>query len=283
MSIQSSGGPVCVCVINMKGGVGKTTVAVLLARYAAQRLGRKVLAIDLDPQANLSQALMSDRYDTFLEDRAPSIAEIFKGYLPPVSGSTGPESLDDVAIETNERNVHLIASRFDFSGHLVEDMRRTDSLTLARYIFDKFRDRDLIIIDCTPTESVFTRVAYHASRYVLVPVRPEYFATIGFPLLQRSLDSFRRENQGHRIDVLGIAINNVRNKKYEGPEQRRSMVEIRDEAKKNGWCIFKNKIPYSRGFPKMMRGDYSYSGNAPKKFNRFAKEFFERLDAGVKR
>ena len=57
-------GPICISVINMKGGVGKTTIAVSLAHNAARRWvrsgsgDRRVLAIDLDPQANLSQALM---------------------------------------------------------------------------------------------------------------------------------------------------------------------------------------------------------------------------------
>jgi chromosome partitioning protein len=49
--------PICISVINLKGGVGKTTIAALLGRYAAQDLRRRVLAVDLDPQANLSQAL----------------------------------------------------------------------------------------------------------------------------------------------------------------------------------------------------------------------------------
>ena len=55
-------GPICISVINMKGGVGKTTIAALLGRYASLHLKRKVLAIDLDPQANLSQAFMRQQY-----------------------------------------------------------------------------------------------------------------------------------------------------------------------------------------------------------------------------
>ena len=74
-------------------------------------------------------------------------------------------------------------------------------------IADHQQDHDLILIDCPPTESVFTRAAYHASRYVLVPVRPEYFATVGFPLLAKSLDSFRTENPSHCIEVIGVVIN----------------------------------------------------------------------------
>ena len=63
-------GPVCVSVINMKGGVGKTTIAALLAGYASADLGLEVLAVDLDPQANLSQALMRD-YQEFLDEKRP--------------------------------------------------------------------------------------------------------------------------------------------------------------------------------------------------------------------
>ncbi|WP_423907824.1 ParA family protein [Candidatus Spongiihabitans sp.] len=61
--------PTVVSVINLKGGVGKTTVTALLARYAA-RQGLDVLAVDLDPQANLSQALMTtDDYTKFMDER----------------------------------------------------------------------------------------------------------------------------------------------------------------------------------------------------------------------
>lgn len=53
-----TGGPVTVCVINLKGGVGKSTIAALLARRGYSTRDLDVLAIDVDPQANLSQGLM---------------------------------------------------------------------------------------------------------------------------------------------------------------------------------------------------------------------------------
>ena len=55
--------PLVLCVINLKGGVGKSTVAALLARHAFERRHKSVLAIDLDPQANLSQAFMRRDYN----------------------------------------------------------------------------------------------------------------------------------------------------------------------------------------------------------------------------
>ncbi len=79
--------PVVVAVINLKGGVGKTTVVALLARYAARK-GLNVLAVDLDPQANLSQALMTEReYMQFMQKGEPSIVELFKRLPAAISRS----------------------------------------------------------------------------------------------------------------------------------------------------------------------------------------------------
>ena len=205
-------GPICISVINMKGGVGKTTIAALLGRYASLHLKRKVLAIDLDPQANLSQAFMRQQYTKFLDERWPSIVELFRGHVPPRSSRASPSSLsvDDLLVRNTPLggpNLELVPSRFDFSDNLI-DAVRPDTRVLAALVAEELQDRDIVIIDCAPTESIFTQVAYHASRYVLVPVKPEYFATIGFNLLKDSLDLFRTRNPSHSLDVAGIVVNN---------------------------------------------------------------------------
>lgn len=280
-----SEGPLCVAVINLKGGVGKTTIAALLGRYAFRSRGLNVLAIDLDPQANLSQAYMLRSYRQFINLKSPSIVEVFSGLHPPGPGKSSPTKLkvEDAVVRIastpgGERHLDLIPSRFDFSNHLTESLK-PDVTVLAKCIANHFHDKDLILIDCAPTESVFTTAAYHASRYVLVPVKPEYFATIGFPLLRQSLDAFRQKNRGHEIDVVGVVINNAF---YDGgndggPEKQQALLDIGREARENGWELFSNEIPHSRGFPKQMRGDYRYSGNA-EYFWQFAQEFFKRLD-----
>lgn len=282
--MEQGNGPVSVCVINLKGGVGKSTVAALLGHHASRR-GHKVLAVDLDPQANLSQAFMTRSDTQFLEQKKPSIVEIFQGYRPPSSGEGSPCPLDVAEVVVGDTplggpNLQLIPSRFDFSNHLIDSLK-PDSRVLARLLSEYFADRDLVMIDCAPTESIFTKAAYAASRYVLVPVQPEYFATIGFPLLQQSLDRHRSENRGHEIDVIGVVINNsfYHGGNDGGPEKRRSLKDIRNEARSNGWYVFKNQIPHSRGFPKMMRGDFNYRGNAWD-FNLFADEFFEKIGFG---
>lgn len=272
---------VCVSVINMKGGVGKTTIATMLARYAPT--SRKVLAIDLDPQANLSQALMGERaYKEFLESKSPSIVEVFKEYQPPTPDKPSPSPLNiRDAVHSVYSDLDIIPSRFDFSDHLIDSIK-PDPRVLARLIASSFQDKDLILIDCAPTESIFTQAAYHASRYILVPVKPEYFATIGFPLLNDSLAKFKAENRGHLIDVIGVVINNSTyhySGNSGGPEAQRSKKEIRAEATKNGWHVFESELPFSRGFPKIMRGAFSHIGDAAY-FRCFAEKFFARLFNG---
>ena len=279
-----AGGPVCISVINMKGGVGKTTVAALLGRYASLTLGLKVLAIDLDPQANLSQAFMGDaRYKQFLADKSPSVVELFKGFRPPSPSKPAPAplTLDDVVIQNTAlggRGLQLIPSRFDFADQLISALR-PDEHVLANVIATSFQSADVVLIDCPPTESILTRVSYQASRYLLVPVRPEFFATIGFPLLLDSLGDFKSANRGHAIDVSGVVINNSSyhySGNRGGPERHRSIASITSESEANGWHVFENEIPFSRGFPKIMRGDFSHSGDAVL-FRRFAGEFFRHI------
>jgi chromosome partitioning protein len=275
-------GPITICVINLKGGVGKSTISALLARRGYSERGLDVLAIDIDPQANLSQGLMHRGYATFLAQQRPSIVEVFNGYIPPSAASSVPAPLNGVVgfetiASTDNRSLELIPSRFDFSDNLLGAVR-PDPRSLARFLSANYHHKDLIIIDCAPTESVLTTAAYHSSSNVLVPVRPEFFATIGFPLLQQSLNNFRNQNRGHNISVSGVVINNAfyHGGNDGGPEKARAMREIRAESTKNGWPIYKHEMMHSRGYPKMMRGDNLHLGNA-EFFGRFSNEFFSSV------
>jgi hypothetical protein len=83
-----------VSMINMKGGVGKTTLAIQLAHIADQ-VNLRTLAIDLDPQSNLSQALMGPRaYIEHLALDKPTVVQIFDEYVPTSSRSGSPRVLN---------------------------------------------------------------------------------------------------------------------------------------------------------------------------------------------
>ena len=285
MSKKSKKGPVVVSVINLKGGVGKTTVAALLARHIA-RENLNVLAVDLDPQANLSQALMSENeYTQFMNNGEPSIVELFNGYIPPSRDRETPAPLDEIVRLVGYREgLHLIPSRFDFSDNLIRSIS-VDTRILARFISETRKNTDIVLIDCAPTESIITQAAYHASRYILLPVRTEFFSTIGFPLLNESLKKFRSANPSHNIDVCGILINNSESRKApRGPHHGHSLNDIRQQAKGYGWPLMKEQMFFSRGYPKLMKEEYpTHTGNAEYEFRSIANEFMKTLRLSSRR
>lgn len=273
--------PVVVSIINLKGGVGKTTIVALLAKHAAKK-GLHVLAVDIDPQANLSQALMTENdYMRFMEKREPSIVELLNGYQPPSEEQPSSAPLDPNQVVRQvglENNFHLIPSRFDFSDNLISSIK-PDSRALARFISEKMSDKQLVLIDCAPTESIITKTAYHASRHVLVPVRTEFFSTIGFPLLKQSLDKFKSKNPSHAIDVCGVLINNSESTySPRGPHHSGARNDIQEQADRYGWPVMENEMYHSRGYPKLMKEAYpTRTGNAEPEFRGIAEEFIEMM------
>ncbi|CAJ2376561.1 MAG: AAA_31 domain-containing protein [Arenicellales bacterium IbO2] len=282
--------PVTVSVINLKGGVGKTTVTALLAYHAAHEWGLDVLVVDMDPQANLSQALMTENdYQLLMDGEGNSIVELFDGYAPPSPQDPSPRPLDKSIIKniwtgSARGNLDVIPSRFDFSDNLVRASRHLDEKVLAKYIAGYMQHKDLILIDCAPTESVLTRASYHASRYVLIPVKTEFFSTIGFPLLKKSLDDFRGNNHGHAIDVCGIVVHTTKTSgSARSKDGRDSLEDIVEKADDYGWDIFENRMEHSDGYPKMARDPGGpYMGNARREWPKIADEILAKIGLAKK-
>lgn len=277
---------VTVSLINMKGGVGKTTMASQLA-HAADSDNLRVLAVDLDPQSNLSQSVMGARdYVNHLKHKRPTITQVFDEYIPAgiEHGSPRPIDLDDVIVRKagywSDSSLDLIPSRLELSRTLKNPTGKERRLAkaLAR-ISDRY---DLVVIDCAPTESILTDAAYFASRYVIVPIKPEFMATIGLPLLARSIREFQLENDDHTIEIAGLVFN--RSSTYaNGPEGRSSIKEVTEQARIHGWHIFKNQVKYSASFPRAAREGtpLGLTSNARyyviDEFKQVKEEIFERL------
>ena len=278
---------VTVSLINMKGGVGKTTIASQLA-HAADNDNLRVLGVDLDPQSNLSQSIMgAAAYVDHLKHDRPTVAQVFDEYVPAggTYGSARPINLDEVIVKNagywrKNSTLDLIPSRLELSRTLKNPTGKERRLAkaLAR-VSDRY---DLILIDCAPTESILTDAAYFASRYVIVPVRPEFMATIGLPLLARSLLEFSIENDDHNIEIAGLVFNY--GDYSSGPEVAKSKKEVREQANEHGWYIFNNELPHSKTYPRAARAGapISQTNNARwyvvDGFNSLKSEIFERLD-----
>ncbi len=214
----------------------------------------------------------------FMKAKEPGIVELFNGFAPTSHSSPSPTPIGPdlfvkpiVALGAKGK-LEIIPSRFDFSDNLVKSLH-TDEKILAKFISREMQHKDLILIDCAPTESILTRAAYHASRYVLIPVRTEFFATIGFPLMQESLENFRRNNRAHNIDVCGVLINQNRTSgSHLGPHHRTAMKDLEHYMKKYAWPLL-GYMKHSDGYPKWVKDpDATNLGNAPKEWPKVAED-----------
>ncbi len=172
-------------VVNQKGGVGKTTTTFNLG-VALQRLGRRILLIDLDPQASLSASagipvaqLTASVYQALLDEATDP--------LPLIHGTTS--------------GVDVLPATIDLAAAEVELVNMTLRELVLRDVVDKLRPRyDHILIDCPPSLGLLTVNALAAADQVLIPLQCEYLATRGLTLLLRTLTKVQgRLNRNLRI------------------------------------------------------------------------------------
>ena len=273
--------------INMKGGVGKTTLASQIAWHATLRLNKKVLLVDLDPQANASQSVMSpQKYVSYLDGGGLTVVEIFEQFTPTGTATGSPKKVDPLkAIYHRVRYkdgslLDIVPSRLELSWTLRNPTAK--ETLLPRFIAKVENNYDLIIIDCSPTDSILTDAAYHCSRYVLVPIRAEFLASIGFPLLNRSIQAFQMRHEDHAIEVCGLVFNDF-NRNDVKKENRLARKDVMDKAAQYGWYVFENDIPHSDSYFKAARdgmpiGEAKGTHSQVKtEFAALAKEFFPRI------
>jgi len=248
----------------MKGGVGKTTLAMQLA-FAAGAKGVKVLAVDLDPQSNLSQAALgARRYVEHLKNEKPTVIQVFEGYMPATTTTRGPTQVDPDKIILKQvtgkhETVDLLPSRLELCRTLRNPTGKERKL--VKFLARVQNDYDLVLIDCAPTDSILTDAAYFASRFILVPVKPEFMAAIGLPLLAKSLSSFNAENEDHRLDMCGIVFNHS-SSYSSGPEGRAAIRDVTAVATQEGWPVFENHVNYSASYAKSAREGTSIRGTS---------------------
>jgi len=234
-----------VSLINMKGGVGKSTLAVnLVYEYATDPWHRKVLLVDLDPQFNASQYLLGQAQyaQAVLAQGKPTTWDFFEQNTKtpgrPTDAFVPGEAIMPVRRFQKGGHIDLIPSRLELALSLRNPAQK--EALLAKSLAQVAPHYDIIVIDCPPTESILTYAAYLASDYLLVPVKPEYLSAIGLPLLHQSLGDFKRDNQGKSLDVAGIVFNATAN--Y-SPEETRAKSEVRELAKKFLWNVFQAEVP----------------------------------------
>lgn len=178
---------IVIAVTLRKGGSGKTTTAVNLASSLAKH-GKKVLLIDLDPQANATVSLGIDSVST------PNIADVLQGTKEIHHTINDPLKGFDL-IPSNQILAQIEATLASDPAKYATIIKSLIAPLLPRY--------DYILIDTPPSESMLTITALVASDYALIPTQAHYLAMHG---LQQALDLITRVKEGYgaNIEILGI-------------------------------------------------------------------------------
>ncbi|MDH7452843.1 ParA family protein [Luteimonas composti] len=247
---------VVLTVMNMKGGVGKTTVAM----HVGGALGlykwkdkdvRKVLLIDYDPQFNLSQSYLASADYFPLEKSKKTILSVLQDdpkkldpYKIQVPGSTNPPPVSSLA-----RNIWKTAlgARLDVIPSTLDLMYlalgKADSQVgvieerFSAFIADCKSQYDLVVIDCHPAGSLMTKTALGNSDHVLIPVVPQKYAVRGIGLMLDFINAKKHGSNGPKPHILFNRVPRT------GPTPEE--LEIRSNAKYKQYCLTNTLKNYS--------------------------------------
>lgn len=174
---------IIISLLNHKGGVGKTTSSINIGAGLVE-LGKRVLLLDLDPQANLTLSLGIPRQKSTIYEALRGEAQ-----LEPF---------------TVKKNLDVITSSLDLSSAEMELVNEAGREYILRELFEQVRyDYDFIVIDCPPSLGLLTLNALTSSHLVYIPLQTEFLALQGLTKIKQVVDKVRfRLNR--RLQIGGV-------------------------------------------------------------------------------
>lgn len=177
-----------IAIANQKGGVGKTTTSINLSACLSA-LGKKVLAIDMDPQGNMTSGLGIDK-----ENVEYTVYDLILGEV----------DIEKVICKDTLENLDVLPTNIDLSAAEIELIGVDNKEYIIRDAVEKVKEQyDFIIIDCPPSLSMLTINAMTTADTVLVPIQCEYYALEGLSQLIHTIDLVK-ERLNPRLEMEGV-------------------------------------------------------------------------------
>ena len=216
-----------IATVNMKGGVGKTTLSVNLATCLTKYHGKRVLVVDLDTQISATLSLMPPHDFAKIRKERRTLSYLVSKVVKP--DSKLKYTIDDIIYRYvgTIKGLDLLPGDIElYDEFLVSEMLHERALdegqqefarvwtelenTLIKGILEPVVDEyDFIILDCAPGYNLLTRSALVASNFYLLPARPEPLSIVGIQLLERRIaklkESHEENNEPLNLKMLGIA------------------------------------------------------------------------------
>ena len=218
-------GPViAISVLSLKGGVGKTSVALGLAGAAAKR-GLKVLVIDLDPQGNATSILQArhGRANAATVLEHPT-TESLQGAITKTAWSFKEGRVDVVGSDSELIRFDAWTGKRNFVPKLARAMKRLEGY-------------DVVVIDCPPSLGALTREALAASRLAVVVTTPSYFGAQGAERAIHEINEIR-STVNPDLHFAGIIVNRLREKTEEHRYRKRELIAIHGPS-----AVLKPSVP----------------------------------------
>jgi chromosome partitioning protein len=255
-----------VSVLNMKGGVGKTTISAHVMRVLYHHLGKKVLLLDLDPQFNLTQCLITrveyealkKKHKTIFTAMEPpsniGLFDVATTHHHPPAPSTMIERLRH--FKDGSAYLDLVSGNFELVKYsLIDDHHKLSAVQqrFLHFVSLARKEYDLIVIDCNPSSSFITLCALHACSRLLVPVKPDRYSMLGLELVADFLDRIPTIHPKPEITIL---LNGIPTQGYDPTTEN----ELRAH-KTFGTLVLSNKLRQS----KLLLASSDYTGFATDK------------------